>query len=88
MAMTIRNKKLETSIRRLGAKRGLGPTAVIRELVEAAEAKAESELEETAEDRAARYMAVFESLPKWTDEELEESRRFEADMYDENGLPK
>lgn len=88
MAMTIRNKKLEQSIRRLGARRGLGPTAVIRELVEAAEAQAERERTETVEERTARYVAFVKSLPKWTDEERKESRRLEAEMYDENGLPK
>jgi hypothetical protein len=88
MAMTIRNKKLEQSIRRLGAKRGLGPTGVIRALVEEAEAKDPAARVETVEERTRRFLAVLDSFPPVTDEERAAMRQAEEDMYDEHGLPK
>jgi hypothetical protein len=60
MAMTIRNKETEAMIRRIGKKRGEGPSSVIRRL-------AEQELRRNGEVPQAEYnrrMRAFEELAR------------------------
>ena len=69
MAITIRNKKTEEAIRRLGQRRGEGPSAVIARLAEAEEQREAEERKRTAEERLARLRAFRATLPKFTEEE-------------------
>ncbi len=90
MAITLRNKPLEEKIRLIGRQRGLGPSAVIAQAVEvfAKAPLAEVPPEEMARRKAFIEAFVAEIAGKTTDEERRAMREFEADMYDENGLPK
>jgi hypothetical protein len=69
MAITIRNKKTEEAIRRLGQRRGEGPSAVIARLAEAEEKREAEERKRTAEERLARMRAFTATLPVPTEEE-------------------
>lgn len=90
MAITLRNKPAEELIRQIGRQRGLGPSAVIVQAVEAFAKMPPPELpaEEIARRRAFIEAFAAEIAGKTTDEERRAMREFEADMYDENGLPK
>jgi hypothetical protein len=89
MAITIRNKRLEERIRRLGEIHGEGPSATIGRLVdrEVERLSAGSEEERIARRRKSMDEWIA-SLPLITDEERHEMDRLMDDMYDENGLPK
>ncbi len=90
MAITLRNKPLEEKIKRIGRRTGLGPSAVIAKAVEALEEAPEGAVppEEMARLKAFIEAFVADIAGKTTDEERLAMRRLEADMYDENGLPK
>lgn len=90
MAITLRNKPLEEKIRQIGRQRGLGPSAVIAKAVEAF---AEAPMDVVPPEEVARRKAFAEAFmaelaAEVTDEDRRAAREFEADMYDENGLPK
>lgn len=90
MAITLRNKPLEERIKRIGRQRGLGPSAVIAKAVEALEQAPPDEV--SREEQARRLRALDEIqqriAERITDEERAAMAEFEADMYDEHGLPK
>ena len=88
MAITIRNKKTEEAIRRIGERRGEGPSAVIARLAEAEEKRESEERKRTAEERLARMRAYRATLPKFTEEEKKAVWQALEDMYDEDGLPR
>ncbi|MBL8568680.1 MAG: hypothetical protein JNK84_06300 [Phreatobacter sp.] len=90
MAITLRNKPLEEKIKRIGRQRGLGPSAVIAKAVEALEQTPPPEVPPEEVERRKAFAAAFlaEVSGKTTEEERRAMREFEADMYDEHGLPK
>lgn len=90
MAITLRNKPLEERIKRIGRQRGLGPSAVIAKAVEAFARAPAAEIppEEIARRRASMEAFRAEMAAKTTDDDRRVVREIEADMYDENGLPK
>jgi hypothetical protein len=69
MAITLRNKEVEETIRRLGQPHGEGPSAVIARLARAEEKRVAAEREQQKQERLARTMAFVESLPVPTEEE-------------------
>ncbi|HEX8167230.1 MAG TPA: hypothetical protein VF601_15785 [Beijerinckiaceae bacterium] len=69
MAITIRNKKTEETIRRLGQQRGEGPSAVIARLAEAEEKREAKAREREKQERLARIRAFTATLPVPTEEE-------------------
>ncbi|MDP3545260.1 MAG: type II toxin-antitoxin system VapB family antitoxin [Phreatobacter sp.] len=90
MAITLRNKPAEELIKQIGRQRGLGPSAVI---IQAVEAFARIPPDEVPPEEVARRKAFFDAFlaemaAKTTDEDRRIAREIEADMYDENGLPK
>jgi hypothetical protein len=90
MAITLRNKPLEERIRRIGRQRGLGPSAVIAKAVEALE---QAPADEVPPEEQARRLRALDEIQRRIAERITEAERaamagFEADMYDEDGLPK
>jgi hypothetical protein len=69
MAITIRNKKTEEIIRRLGQRRGEGPSAVIARLATAEEKREAEGREREKQERLARIRAFTATLPVPTEEE-------------------
>ncbi|MCA0316712.1 MAG: type II toxin-antitoxin system VapB family antitoxin [Proteobacteria bacterium] len=90
MAITLRNKPAEELIKRIGRQRGLGPSAVIIQAVEAFAKMSAPALpaEEIARRKAFIEAFLAEMAAKTSDEDRRIAREIEADMYDENGLPK
>ena len=88
MAITLRNKVVEERIRAIGRRTGEGPSAVIARLVDAEEPGAGRSSPEAAERRYREMRTFLDALPKPTPEERAAMKAFEADMYDEDGLPK
>jgi hypothetical protein len=90
MAITLRNKALEEKIKRIGRQRGLGPSAVIAKAVEALE---QAPADEVPREEQARRLRALDEIQRRiaeriTDEERAAMADFEANMYDERGLPK
>lgn len=90
MAITLRNKPLEELIKQIGRQRGLGPSAVISQAVEAFARRPAPSLpvEEIARRKAFMEAFLAEMAAKTTDADRRAAREIEAQMYDENGLPK
>lgn len=94
MAITLHDEPLEEKIRLIGRQRGIDPVVVIAQAVEAFASATPEKVTAGVqpEDLARRqaFMADFlaEMAAKTTDEDRRIAREFEADMYDENGLPK
>jgi hypothetical protein len=91
LAITIRNKKIEAGIRKLGCLRSEGPSAVIGRLVDR-ELAALGHHDESEDDRLARRRTAMQewiaSLPPVSEEASREIDRMMEDMYDEDGLPR
>jgi hypothetical protein len=88
MAITIRNKSIESAVREIGKETGEGPSAVIGRLVEDERQRlGEVERLEVARRRHA-MRELLAMLPTLTDEDRAEIDRRMEDMYDERGLPK
>jgi hypothetical protein len=88
VAITIRNKALESQIREWGSESGEGPSGVIQHLVHK-EQERRAALEAAAIQEKRRAVKEWlDSLPPVTDEDRAEIRRIMDDMYDEDGLPK
>jgi hypothetical protein len=91
MAITIRNKRIEAGIRRLGRLRSEGPSAVVGRLVQKELATLGHDDESENERVARRRRAMKEwlaSLPPISEGDRREIDRTMQDMYDENGLPR
>jgi hypothetical protein len=91
VAITIRNKKIEDGIRRLGRLRNEGPSAVVGRLVERELGELGQADESEADRIGRRRKAIAEwiaSLPPMNDEDRREVDRAMEEMYDENGLPR
>jgi hypothetical protein len=82
MAITLRNKKIEETIRRLGRPHGEGPSAVIARLALAEDKRVAEENDRGRQERLARMRAFRATLPKFTDEEREAARRDLQEMHD------
>lgn len=88
MAITIRNKTIESAVREIGRETGEGPSALIGRLV-AEEKQRLSEVEKLEKARRRHAMReLIGMLPKLTEEDRLEMDRAMEDMYDEHGLPK
>jgi hypothetical protein len=88
VAITIRNKALESQIREWGSESGEGPSGVIQHLVHK-EQERRAALEAAAIQEKRRAVKEWlDSLPPVTDEDRAEIQRIMDDMYDEDGLPK
>jgi hypothetical protein len=88
MAITIRNKTVESDIREIGSETGEGPSALIARLVRD-EKQRLGEAERL--ERARRRLAMREliaALPPLSDEDKADMDRIMEEMYDENGLPR
>lgn len=90
MAITLRNKAAEEMIRQIGRQRGLGPSAVI---VQAVEAFAKAPVAAVPPEQVERRLKVFDAIvararAELTDEDRAAMRKEAEDMYDEFGLPK
>jgi hypothetical protein len=88
MAITLRNKKVEETIRRLGQLRGEGPSAVIARLANEEERRVAEENERRVQERLARIDAFLATLPVPTEEERKAMWDTIEDLYDDDGLPK
>ncbi len=88
MAITLRNKKVEETIRGIGRRTGEGPSAVIKRLAEAEEARLAAEKQRSYEERLARMRAFTATLPPFTDEDRRRFREVEDDLHGEDGLPR
>lgn len=90
MAITLRNKAVEEKIKRIGRRTGLGPSAVIAKAVELLDKAPADELTPEERERRRAFAKAFlaEMRAKTTDEDRRAAREIEADMYDENGLPR
>ncbi len=89
MAITIRNRRIEERVRKLGEIRGEGPSAVIGRLVEK---EIEAVSNESEHERVARRRGAMDewiaSLPSITDEDRRAIDTATEEMYDEDGLPR
>lgn len=90
MAITIRNKAVEDTVRRIGRRTGLGPSAVVAKAVALLDASPPAAIppEEVERRRTFAKAFVAEMAAKTTDEERRLAREIETGMYDENGLPR
>lgn len=91
MAITIRNKRVEDGIRRLGRLRGEGPSAVVARLVDK-ELGGLGVGGPSGEDRAIRRRKALEEwlagLPPVSEKDRREIDHVMDEMYDDNGLPR
>lgn len=89
MAITIRNRRIEERIRKLGEIRGEGPSAVIGRLVEK---EIEAVSNESKDERVTRRRRAMDewiaSLPSITDEDRRAIDTAMEEMHDEDGLPR
>ncbi len=99
MAITLQDEPLEAKIHQLGRQRGLDPVTVIAQAVDVfaktpiSQAGSHANAGGPAPEEIARRKAIMqeflaEMAAKTTDEDRRIAREIEADMYDENGLPK
>lgn len=90
MPITIRNKSTEETIRRIGLRTGLGPSAVIAQAVDMLDKSTPPALPQEEIQRRRQALAAISRRIKAriTDAERAEMSRIEEDMYDEAGLPR
>lgn len=88
MAVTLRNKVVEAQIADIGRRTGEGPSALIRRLVTAEEARLEAEYQEGVKRRLEAFDRLIAKLPVVTERERQDMQDIMDDMYDEVGAPK
>src|SRR5829696_427204 len=82
MAITLRNKRTEDAIRRIGQDTGEGPSAVIARLARTEEERLRQEKEAQTAERLARIRAFTATLPKLTDEQRAAAWKDMDEMFD------
>jgi hypothetical protein len=87
MAVTVRNRQIEAQIHSIGKRLGKGPTDVLRQLLEDHRAQEEVRKAALIARRQRAAVELMAMLPTLTEEQRQQSRDFEASMYDETGLP-
>lgn len=84
MSLNIKNEATHAKIRRLAELTGRSMTAAVDDAVERRLRELEADPDH---DRRVREEALMARIRKvFTPEAVEETRRIEADLYDENGL--
>jgi hypothetical protein len=82
MAITIRNKRTEAMIRKMGERTGEGPSALLNRLLDAELEREAVRTNQEQETRLASSDTLDEAFPPPSEEEKAEMRKVMETMYD------